>query len=187
MHAPVTRPTDHNAFCTFLKKQAVLDHVPQNIFQSGGCASRYLRNNDLFETPLGMNEPRLRANIALPDTVYYTVRLQGGAGKHPVPQDLRSLQNELASIFKVAGFDEMPIACRETWMADDWVRKELERFDEVMPAGHGQEVRCEQQKYQRTQGDMVLSFPFPASRIEDLQHAMAAVETHRQQYCSLGK
>lgn len=183
----LTSTQEQSPFCRFLKKQAVLDHVPYNIFQQDRCASHYMQNNNLLQTPVGMNEQRMRAGIQLPETVYYTVRLRGDHGNHPTPEMLSSLQTELAGIFKSAGFNEMPIACRDTWKADDWMRKELDRFDEVVPGCHGQEARCNQQKFQRTEGDMVLSFPFPASRIDDLCKAIAAVDTYRELHCGISK
>lgn len=179
--------SSQSAFCSFLKTQALLDHIPSHIYQQDRCASHYLRNNNLLETPVGMNEPRLRDGVTLPETAYYTVRLHGKDGKFPTPNDLRSLQNELAGIFRTAGVEQMPIACSDLWKAEEWQRRELARFDEVMPGGHGQDMRCEQQKYHRTQGDMVLSFPFPSSRVDDLCKAIAAVEEHRQRHCNLGK
>lgn len=182
-----TQPHAHaepSQFCRFFKKQAVLDHIPNMIF-GHRCASHYLTNNNLLETPLGMETPRVRDGVTLPETVYYTLRLHGNHGQYPTRDTITEVQSEIASIFESAGIHDMPIACNATWKADDWERQELDRFDEVLQAGHGQDARCAQQKFQRTKGDVVLAYPFPASRIDDLCKAVTAVEHYRAQHCGV--
>lgn len=180
------QPEPQSPFCLFFKKQAVLDHIPNNIF-GHRCANFYLTNNNLLETPVGMHEYRVRDSVHLPDTIYYTLRLHGDRGNHPKQDTIDDVQKEIEGIFQRAGIAPMPVACHATWKADDWERNELMRFDETMQAGHGQDARCAQQKYERTNGDVVLSYPFPKERIDEVCKAMAAVEDYRAQHCSVTK
>lgn len=171
-----------SAFCRYFVKHACVSKLPNNPYQHHICPNRTLDSTSVLETPPGL-APRPKRDIEMPDTIYYMVRLHGDRSDHPRPENIENVQDELRGIFEKSGITPMPIACKHTWRADQWEQDEAMRFDETMPSGHGQEARLEQQKYERTSGDVVLAYPFPADRIGDVCKAMEAVQAYRNEHC----
>lgn len=110
------------------------------------------------------------------EAVYYAIQIHGCRGDHPTPDKLQAIENEISEAFENAGITGHPIACE--WRGDHWADREIERFDETVGHGAGefQATRIHEQKFRRTEGEALLTYRIPAGEIDNLAHAMRAIQ-----------
>lgn len=155
----------------YARKQSCALEIPASMGDKPCTLDRYLDRLSLI-TLREDQPPRVRYPMHTARQVYYCLRLEGGPCDYPTPECMGRIHDELAAAFARHAVGALPIACQHHWRADQWVDRELYRFDNVLSEHHAQEHRLQQQKFQRTRGEMLLVFPVSVEKMDELARAM---------------